>query len=244
MYFTSWDANVFLCMLSVFPEEVVRGMIKMVKKTHEDYVQEESLEYWSTLPDQGGTIELVGKANRSWWKKRKNLKEFSELWIWRSPERRRFFVVHYAGNGSLFNSLDLYLTDNYHRDSIQGKGTSKAGYWNPSEAWSYSILDRNLDTSEWSEDEEEEYFDMKEMQRRKYVSEWYENIHEGRYFLFFKENDIVPSDYLDRHRHNPLASIMKISDKDQVAQDLLTIDGGGLGEKPGNHIEHIDDLFP
>ena len=40
MYFTSWDANVFLCMLSVFPEEVVRGMIKMVKKTHEDYVQE------------------------------------------------------------------------------------------------------------------------------------------------------------------------------------------------------------
>ena len=37
---------------------------------------------------------------------------------------------------------------------------------------------------------------------------------------------------------------MKISDKDQVAQDLLTIDGGGLGQKPGNHIEHIDDLFP
>ena len=62
--------------------------------------------------------------------------------------------------------------------------------------------------------------------------------------MFFKENDIVSSDYLDRHRHNPLASIMKISDKDQVAQDLLTIDGGGLGQKPGNHIEHIDDLFP
>lgn len=35
-----------------------------------------------------------------------------------------------------------------------------------------------------------------------------------------------------------------IGEERQIAQDLLTIDGGGLGQKPGNHIEHIDDLFP
>ena len=48
-YFTSWDANVFLCLLSVFPEEVVRGMIKNVKKIHEEYVQKETLEYHCSL---------------------------------------------------------------------------------------------------------------------------------------------------------------------------------------------------
>ena len=45
-YFTSWDANVFLCLLSVFPEEVVRGMIKDVKKTHEEHIQKESMKHW------------------------------------------------------------------------------------------------------------------------------------------------------------------------------------------------------
>ena len=54
-------------------------------------------------------------------------------------------------DGSLFNSLDPYAGD-YHQDSIQGKGTSKAGYWNPSEAWSYS-MNREDDYEENSEDE-------------------------------------------------------------------------------------------
>jgi len=92
-YFTSWDANVFLCLLSVFPEEVVRRMIKLVKNTHEEFVQGETLEYWLTLPDGCGTIGRVGKANRGWWKKRKNLNEFKQMWEWRCPERRRISVV-------------------------------------------------------------------------------------------------------------------------------------------------------
>jgi len=37
MFFTSWVANAYLCLLSVFPEEVVRGMIKNVKEVHEIY---------------------------------------------------------------------------------------------------------------------------------------------------------------------------------------------------------------
>ena len=43
MYFTSWDANTFLCLLSVFPEEVVRGMINLVKETREDFVRKEEI---------------------------------------------------------------------------------------------------------------------------------------------------------------------------------------------------------
>ena len=244
MYFTSWDANAYLCLFSVFPEEVVRRMIKLVKKTHEDYVHEESLEYWLTLPDPGGAICRVGSANRGWWKKRKTLKEFSELWRWRTPESRRYRVVRWASSD--WSCKYLWEKEPYESS---GEGKSRAGYWNPGESWSYS-MNREDDYEDYEENSEDELtmeYDNEntwERYRRQYVSDWYKNIHEGRYFLFFKENDIVSSDYLDRHRHNPLASIMKISDKDQVAQDLLTIDGGGLGQKPGNHIEHIDDLFP
>jgi hypothetical protein len=42
MFFTSWLANAYLCLLSVFPEEVVRGMIKMVKEVHEKHVMDEA----------------------------------------------------------------------------------------------------------------------------------------------------------------------------------------------------------
>ena len=230
MYFTSWDANVFLCLLSVFPEEVVRGMIKMVKKTHEDYCLEDARAYYCNLD-----IYKLYRDDKYY--PSNPIKEFKHKWRWRSPiERRRRIANH---------TTDYWTP---RRESYRNRGketrTGYWNYWNSGDAWSYSILDRNLDTSEWSEDEEFEYFDMKYEQRKKYVGDWYYNIHEGRYFLFFKENDIVPSDYLDKHRHNPLTSIMVISDTEQVAQDLLTIDGGGLGEKPGNHIEHIDDLFP
>ena len=70
-YFTSWDANVFLCLLSVFPEEVVRGMIKMVKKTHEDHVKQESLNHWRES----------GANAHEWFRNKKNItREFKDKW--------------------------------------------------------------------------------------------------------------------------------------------------------------------
>ena len=91
---------------------------------------------------------------------------------------------------------------------------------------------------------EEEYFDMKDRNRREYVSQWYESINEGRYFLFFKENDISSKQSIDQA---PTGSSICTASIDgcraQMLQDFLTIDGSGLGRKPGNHIEHIDDMF-
>ena len=243
MYFTSWDANVFLCLLSVFPEEVVRGMIKMVKKTHEDYIREESLEYWLSLPDPC-FYRCIGKASWSGKSLRThNQSEFSKLWRWRCPESRRSNVVQWA---QISRGLP-YINNTYINNP--GEKTSIDGYWNSGEAWSYSIKDWDLDTSEWEGHEEEEYFNMKERQRREYVGDWYANIHEGRYFLFFKENDITSNKLIGRFAHvvrsnSSICSTSREGCIGQVAQDLLTIDGGGLGEKPGNHIEHIDDLFP
>ena len=239
-YFNSWDANVFLCLLSVFPEEVVRGMIKMVKKKHEDYVQGESLEYWLSLPDPEGTIVRVGKANRAWWKKKKNLRELSDLWRWRCPEKRRKFVVRWTYEGQW--SLQPPFTTPYVN---MGEATSKAGYWNSDEAWSYSVNEK--ETYEESDEELTLEYDNDntwERYRRLYVSQWYENIHEGRYFLFFKENDLISDWHKYRDNQNPYVKcVSDIGERWQVAQDLLTIDGPGLGESPGSKIEHIDDLF-
>ena len=85
----------------------------------------------------------------------------------------------------------------------------------------------------------------KEKSRRSYVSQWYGNIHEGRFFLFFKENDIFEEKLFNdfRYSQTTVKSICDIGRRAQVSQDFLTLDGGGLGEKPGKIIEHIDDIF-
>jgi len=234
MYFTSWDANVFLCLLYVFPEEVVRRMIKLVKNTHEEFVRTETLDYHCNL------ARHLLYLNRMYFPPLA-IQELKAKWKWRCPERRRNSIVRWTSSDWDWrcSRMDPPPYKN------PGKGASRAGYWNSGEAWSYSILDRNLDTSGWSDEEEEEYFDMKFEKRREYVGEWYKNIHEGRYFLFFKEHDILSSDVYDKYRNQEYSvkSIWELGGLWQTAQDLLTIDGPGLGQGSGNHIEHIDDMF-
>ena len=249
MYFTSWDANVFLCLLSVFPDEIVRGMIKLVKQTHEEFVRTETQDYHCNL------ARHLLYLNKMYFPPMA-IQQLKQMWKWRSPERRRNNVVKWVKYEYDWNLRRVSRTDYWNYAPIPsenpGKATSRAGYWNSSETWSYSILDRNLDTSGWSEDEEEEYFNMKQKSRKKYIGDWYNNIHEGRYFLFFKEHDILDSKVYDNYRHqdkkrgslNSVISICALGSRAQVAQDLLTIDGGGLGQKPCNHVEHINDLFP
>lgn len=229
---TSWDANVFLCLLSVFPEEVVRGMIKNVKKVHEEYVQKETLEYYCELSPYILYFNDLYFPSLA-------VQQLKEMWRWRYPEERRENIVHWteelAWTG--FTSVDA--------SKYQGKGTSRRGYWDSGEAWWYSMNDRSIDTSEWNDYEEDEYFEMKEKDRKKIVSKWYEGIHEGRFFLFFKENDIFSTDLYDNYRNEEKAikSICDLGSHQQVAQDLLTIDGPGLGERAGETIKYIDEIF-
>ena len=85
--------------------------------------------------------------------------------------------------------------------------------------------------------------------RRCYVSKWYEGIHPGRFFLFYKENKVTEAAY----RGGPsamrtlcgLPALTRISEHryEQLIEDLRCIDGPGLGEKAGSKVEHIDDLF-
>tara|TARA_B100002019_G_C21173015_1_gene549539 strand:- start:191 stop:931 length:741 start_codon:yes stop_codon:yes gene_type:complete len=246
MYFTSWDANVFLCLLSLFPEEVVRGMIKMVKETHEEFVRVETLDYHCNL------ARHLLYLNRMYFPPTA-IQELKARWKWRCPESRRNSIVRWTSSDWEWRCSRMEPPPQIN----PGKGTSREGYWNSGEAWSYSI-NREDDYEDYEENSEDELtmeYDNEntwEKYRRQYVSEWYKNIHEGRYFLFFKEHDILDSKVYDNYRlqdikrrsFKTIRSIWDLGDRWQTAQDLLIIDGGGLGQKPGNHIEHIDDLFP
>ena len=84
--------------------------------------------------------------------------------------------------------------------------------------------------------------------KRVYISQWYEGIHPGRFFLFYKENKIIE----ERHKgvragkgggyQFPETPIFDWGPYEQLIEDLRCIDGTGLGES-GSKIEHIDDLF-
>lgn len=240
-YFTSWDANVFLCLLSVFPEEVVRGMIKTVKNTHEEHVLLETVNFRCQLAPH-----ILFKSKMLW--PPLVTQELKAKWKWRCPERRRKNVVNWTF--SEYDYIRRHFWDN-GPTQYPGKGFSRKGYWNSGEAWSYSINEEDIYEGPDYDSEGELTMDTGfdnntwERHRRLYVSQWYSNIHEGRYFLFFKENDIFSTDLYDKYRNEEKAtvSIAYIGCRAQVAQDLLTIDGPGLGESPGSKVEHIDDLF-
>ena len=105
---------------------------------------------------------------------------------------------------------------------------SKEGFWAIWSAWSYEI---DWDAPERSEGE-----------LRNEVSHWYNDIHEGRFFLFFKGNDICKKNIKEKFsgRNMSMYNFLKYH---QIGEDLLTLDGGGIGDKPGKTVEHIDYLF-
>ena len=112
-------------------------------------------------------------------------------------------------------------------------------------------MDREDDYEEESEDELTMKYDNEntwERYRRQYVANWYKNIHEGRYFLFFRENSLTgygrrkSKDISVSEKVKRFGSIHSIGPYEQVAEDLLVLDGPGLGKR-GSKIEHIDDIF-
>jgi len=48
-YFTSWDINVLLCLLTVFPIDIADYMIKQIKDVHQNHVLDEAREWHQSL---------------------------------------------------------------------------------------------------------------------------------------------------------------------------------------------------
>jgi hypothetical protein len=236
---TSWDANVFLCLIGWgLPEDVVKGMLKVVKKVHEEFSLGEDIVYWisnsPTLvqvshPTLGKMMKFYvpndndrGSSRTNNFRLRlANTIEFKREWRLRSIEERKKKVIDWNKFGNEQEKL---------RHQIRLKIINHS-----------SLYNNNYTKNLWET--------WGACASREYVSEWYEGIHPGRFFLFYKKNKIIeernrrfkkgPCE--DRYQY-PKIPIYDWGPYEQLIEDLRCIDGPGLGET-GSKVEHIDDLF-
>ena len=260
-YFTSWDINVFLCLLSLgLPWDLVKETIKMVKETHENFVEDETREWYCNIsPSLLYKNHKLGRWSYSILARIPNediISEFKLAWEWRCPEIRRdviyrmiifqdpTYVDRLKYEFDPFNGR--YRIDSDGDRPKKGRYHSSEGLWNVWSAWNNYhdvVIGKRKDV-----------FDvisggfLGNVRRKQYIADWYNNIHEGRYFLFFQENSLTgygrrkSKDISLSEKVKRFGSIHSIGPYQQVAEDLLVLDGPGLG-KIGSKIEHIDDLF-
>ncbi len=261
-YFTSWDANVFLCLLTYLPEDVVKGMMKMTKKLHEEFSLEEAKSYWVAnspslvrmdtrgqedfqgnlrfkffVPndkDRGKTRISVCRASTQ------NKIEFKKEWRLRSIELRKAKVVEWCKFGEERDQMR-------HQHRLKNI-RERRKMWEAPRVNCYSNdYTKNL-WKTWEAGAPSYYY--VHPKRRAYVSKWYEGIHPGRFFLFYKQNKIieerhwgVPKGPCEDGYVYPKTPIFDWGPYEQLIEDLRCIDGQGIGEPVGKKVEHIDDLF-
>jgi len=249
-YLTSWDINVFLCFLSLgLPSDIVKGFVEMTKRIHERYVEDETRKWYCTLDRyQVYTKKMLLPIEP--------LREFKLTWRWRCPEIRRDLIYRMI----MFQNSDFVERLKYDFDPFNGpyridsekdlpkKGRhhSSNGLWDVWSSWNnYHDIDklkRHVNSVINGGK------DILKVDRKQYIANWYNNIHEGRYFLFFRENCLTgygkrkSKDIKISEKVRRFGSIHNIGPYQQMAEDLLVLDGPGLG-KSGTKIEHIDELL-
>ena len=262
-YLTSWDSNVFWCLVSLgIPDDVVKVMLKLAKKKHEEFSLGEAMAYWLSNSPQLECHTPLGpqlshrtkrhifsfnniifsdheKKTRldTWKNRRKSIIEFKRKWRLRSIEDRKRKVIDWCKFGDEWYQQRLRVDRlrNFSDESY------KNNLWSTWDAWSHcehQPMIMNWDTvrpQPWD--------------RRTYISQWYEGIHPGRFFLFYKKNKIieernkgVPSGPCEDGYKYPQIPIIEWGPYEQLIEDLRCIDGPGLGES-GSKVEHIDDIF-
>ena len=272
-YLTSWDINVFLCLLYLgVPDDVIKIAIKITKKTHEEYSLGEAMTYWVSnspslvkfgqqlSPTRRGPFPRFkffvpndkdrGHTRIKVWTNWRNLtKDFKDEWRYRSIEERQKKVVDWCKFG------DINEQYRHHRrlsksSIIAGRNKDETrGQWIERYTRTNEERDNYVKNlwSSWDAGASSYYFVG--WNRRVHVAEWYEGIHPGRFFLFYKENKIIgerhrglPSGPCEDGYVYPRTPIFTWGPYEQLIEDLRCIDGPGLGETVGNTIEHIDDM--
>jgi len=232
------------------PEDVVKRMMKMTKKTHEDFSLSEAISYWTAnspalvrwrltqpLERRGVSLKFqisdtldFSQTRLQVFRRRLSLTlEFKREWSLRSIEKRKAKVIDWCEHG-----------DSYEQSRHQQRFKNVRGIINES-------YTDNLWKS-WEAGAASYYFVGQN--RRNYISKWYEGIHPGRFFLFYRENKIiqernrgVPRGPCEDGYKYPRIPIYDWGPYEQLIEDLRCIDGPGIGESSGSTVEHIDDLF-
>ena len=269
-YFTSWDANAYLCLFSWgLPEDVVKGMMKVVKKTHDEFSLREALSYWNTnsprlvrwrmtqpLERRGVSFKFqisdildFHQTRIHVFKRRINMtKEFRTEWRIRSIEDRQKKVIEWCKFGSADDQMG------HQRRLSKFYGNRRAGEsrseWIEKSKELYKIREKYTNNLWRSWEAGASSYYLVGWHRRVYVTQWYEGIHPGRFFLFYKENKIIEERNGGRRKGPcedgyvyPKTPIFDWGPYEQLIEDLRCIDGPGLGEPSGSKVEHIDDLF-
>jgi len=243
-YFTSWDINVFLCLIYVgIPDDVIKRMIKTVKKTHEEFSLDEAKDYWDKNYPKLVRVDHPSRLKRlkfyvsndndrgrtriqTWQNRCNNTIEFKTEWRLRSIELRQAKVIEWCKFGD-------------EQGQIRHQGRLRK--------WCDESYTKNLWKS-WEAGASSYYFVGQN--RRNNISKWYEGIHPGRFFLFYRKNKIieernrgVPSGPCKDGYQYPKTPIFDWGPYEQLIEDLRCIDGPGLDESCGTKVEHIDDLF-
>tara|TARA_Y100000389_G_scaffold80269_1_gene76971 strand:+ start:1907 stop:2719 length:813 start_codon:yes stop_codon:yes gene_type:complete len=267
-YFTSWDVNTFLCLIYWgLPGDVVKRMMKVTKKTHEEFSFSEALSYWTTnspslvrrrltQPFEHLSVSLKFQMNSTLefqntrihvFKRRLNLtKEFKQEWRQRSIEDRQTKVIEWCDFGSEQeqNRHQKRLEKNVPRVARETRTE-----WILRSSKRMGKYTKNL-WKTWEAGAGASSYYFVGQNRRNSISKWYEGIHPGRFFLFYKVNEIIQernggvqrAPCEDGYRY-PRTPIFDWGPYEQLIEDLKCIDGPGLGES-GPNIEHIDDTFP
>ena len=266
-YFTSWDANTFLCLVYWgLPDDVVKRMMFATKKIHEEFSLSQSFSYWTTnspslvrwrltqpLERRGVSLKFQINSTLEFqqtrihvFKRRLNLtKEFKQEWRLRSIEERQTKVIDWCKFGS-------EQEQNRHQkrleNSVPRVASETRTEWIMRSSKRMGKYTKNLWKS-WEAGAGASSYYFVGQNRKITISKWYEGIHPGRFFLFYKENEIIQErnkgflkGHLDGYRY-PIIPIHDRGPYEQLIEDLKCIDGPGLGETSGSKIEHIDDLF-
>lgn len=208
-----------------------------MKRIHDDYTEEMTREWYCSLDRYKVYIKKFHLPSEA-------IKELKLVWSWRCPEVRRNTIYRMI----LFQDTAFMDRLKYDFDPFNGRyridsdgdrpkigrNHSSEGLWDVWSSWNYYDVTSEVEGAE--------------VDRRQYIANWYNNIHEGRYFLFFRENSITgygkrkSKNISIREKVGRFGSIHNIGPYAQVAEDLLVLDGPGLGKR-GSKIEHIDDLF-
>lgn len=258
-YFTSWDVNAFLCLVFWgIPDDVAKKMMKVTKKMNEEFSLGKAMDYWVTnspalvrvnhpsrfkrlkfqICPLGSLQRWESEYRKNTWQNRRNLMiEFKTQWRLRSIECRKAKVVEWCKFGNeREHARHKHRLIQIYASKFQDCPQYTENLWKSWEAWSHcEDRPRITGATPWD--------------LVTYTSKWYEGIHPGRFFLFYKENKYIGERNKGLHKgpcedgyKYPKIPIFDWGPYEQLAEDLRRIDGPGLGET-GPKVEHIDDLF-